>query len=686
MTEVIEQSGANLYEKPEEAASSKAFVRRWLEAINLSEKEEEDWRKIGSEAVEIYCADEASKIGTAFNLYHANIETIIPALYNSTPVPDIRRRYGDKDEHAKIGADAIERALTYSIDDYDFDEVMERVVHHFAAPGRGIARVYYDSTEVPVMGQDGKPLMLPDGSPAMDTGAEFVRSKVVPWHSFRRGPGKCWEEVPWEAFQHHYTRKDLEELNPKIAKDVKLDLSDSKSGDDDANKPESDIFKKVVVWEIWDKAEREVLFISEGYPDDVIARKPDPLNLKDFFPNPRPLQINRGDDTLVPLCSYQVQKPLLAELDEISRRIRRLVKQLRPRALGPDGVDMQKLAKADDGEIVGVTDVIQFLEGGGMDKLLAWFPMEPTVKAIQSLYDHRERVKGDLFEVSGLADVMRGQSNASETLGAQQMKTQWGSLRIQRGQQEVQRFARDLLRMKAELIAEKFKPETIAAMTGMELNSPAIAIIKDDRMRGYKIDIETDSTIRGDLTRNMEAMAQFMQGTAQYLQAMAPALEMGIPMDVLMVVYTAFARNFKLGKEVDAVLSGLPDMLKKQQEMAAQQPPQPSPEEMKAKVEIETIKAKSQMEMEKGKADLAMKGQAGQMDLQIKQAELQLKGQEMQMKQAEMGMKAQANQVNHAMTMEHQQQSHELGMEQMVQQAKIKAAAAKMQPKAQGQR
>lgn len=675
MTEVVSQSGANIYEKPEDAQSSQAFVNRWLEAIKLAEEEEKDWRKTAKEAQSVYCSDDAMQIGTVFNLYHANIETTVPALYNSTPVPDIRRRYGDDDDAAKQGADAIERCLTALVDEYDFDEVLERTVHHFALAGRGVARIVYD----PVLADD-------DG--VEDVAAQFLSCRVVPWEGFRRGPARAWEDVPWIAFEHFMTRKALEKLDPVHGAKVPLEMTERGEGTD----VESDIFKKTRVWEIWDKNTREVYFIAPSYQARYVSKLDDPLRLKGFWPIPRPMQVNRGDDTMVPLCTYQVQKPILDELDTIARRIKRLVSQLRPRALGPGKVDMDALAKADDGEIVEVSDIMAFLDNGGMDKMLAWFPMEPNVSAIKALYEHRQIVKQDLFEVSGLADVMRGQSDSSETLGAQQMKTQWGSLRIQRHQQEVQRFARDLFRLMAEIVAEHYTPENIAMMTGIQLDDPALAVITNDRMRSYRIDIETDSTIRGDLTRNMTQMTQFMQGTAQFLQAMAPAVQVGIPMDVMITIYSSFARNFKLGKEVDAVLDNLPEIMKQQQAQASQQP---SPEQVKAEAEakkvqmdLEATKAKTDMQMAQGQQQLQLKQAEGQMTLQMKQAEMEMKREEMALnREATMQdhqLKQQTMVADHQMQQEASQINHRMGIQQTMEKAKASAEAAKMKPKPQG--
>jgi hypothetical protein len=580
----LSESEANqnsaIYETPAETASSKAaFVKRWVEAIELASSEEKDWRATATEARNVYESDDAAVTGTAFNIYHANIETICPALYNSTPAPDIRRRFNDKDPAAKAGADCIERALSYSVDEYDFDGVMNECVFDLAVTGRGVGRVVYEASD--------------DGM------VQEVSCETVPWAAFRRGPARNWKEVQWVAFANYMTRDALKKLSPEHGAKVTLDTLLQKDGTykDGAagDTPEDDIFKRAMVWTVWDREAGKVRFIAPGYTIDQLAVVDDPLGLKGFFPMPKPMMSGKPSGRLVPLAPYKIYKPLLGEIDELTKRIKRLIKQLRPRALGPSGVDVSKWADADDGEIVEASESFKIFDGAKMADLLSWFPMDPVVKAIESLFARREQAKMELFEVSGLSDIIRGQSNANETATAQNIKQQWGSLRLQKSQSEVQRFARDLMRLKAEIIAEKFTPENLAMMTGVELGDEVLKVITDDKMRSYRIDIETDSTIRGDLTRNQEAMAQFVGGSAQYFSAIAPIVESGgMSKTAAVTIYSAFARNFKLGKEVDAVLDHLAEEAAKAEQAAAGQPPPENPEVIKAKAEAETGMAKQQ--------------------------------------------------------------------------------------------
>jgi uncharacterized protein YqgV (UPF0045/DUF77 family) len=523
-------ASTELYETPEDAGTDDpGVVRLWLDALELAHKTEDAWRKSAEAATERY-RDE--KVGKAkkFNILFANTQILLPSLYNSVPIPDVRRRFGDTDEVGKITAQILERGLAYSTDTYDFDSVMRASVFDMILPGRGIARVRFDAT---------------------DEGAQTTTCEYVDWRDFRRGPGRQWHEVPWIAFEHRLTREQLTAQFGPIGETMPLDvvIGDDKQGKDPRDVP--DVFKRGTVFEVWDKQAREVLFVSPGVPDRVLRRMPDPLGLRDFWPIPRPLYDVLDSSSLVPLVPYDLYRNQADELDKATQRINALVAMCRYRGMRDASlVEVGQLAEAKDGDFVPVENAQQYTTatgGGGLERAMWTTPIETIAKVIAQLEAHRMAVKETIYEITGLSDILRGVTVASETATAQQIKSQTSSLRIQDRQREVQRFARDLLRLKAELIAEKMEPETLAVMTGIQLPTaeqkqqaqmvaqqaaqaqqpppPALEqmlsvpswddvmqVLRSDAMRSYRVDIETDSTIQADVSRSQQNAAQFVQG------------------------------------------------------------------------------------------------------------------------------------------------------------------------------
>jgi hypothetical protein len=618
---------------PEDLAG---YARAWVEAWEQESANEKEWRDSAKEATDAYKGKGAT---SSFNIYHSNVETLVPALYNSTPQPDVRRRFQDDDHVGKEVGDLLERALSFSVDAYDYDDVMDRAVRDMALVSRGMARLRY------------VPLFKGEGEEERKVYEEIVCEHVT-WESFRRGPAKVWSQVPWVGFEHFLDRREVERLhrlgggNVKDLKEVSFTYSaDSKSHEDAAQRETPRFGGRARVLEIWDKDAREVIWIlpSDGMSGQVLARIEDPMELEQFFPIPRPMQTVTLTDSLIPVTAYSIYQDLITELAEVSERIKKLIKQLRPRG-GYAGVgsDVKDISEADDGELVPIQGAEMFAsQGGGIDKAITWFPLEPTILALKQLYEQREAIKQTIYEVTGLSDILRGATAASETATAQQIKTQWGSVRIQKQQSEVQRFARDLFRLKAEIIASTFDMETLTKITGLRymtqaekaqaqqqiaqaqqmaaqaqqvqqaieageadpndpqvqqmlqaaqqippevppdvaamLEKPSIEeieeVLRDDAVRSYRIDIESDSTIRGDLTRNQEAMKGFLEGTAAYGTAMGPLVMQGaMPKDVAVEIFGAFARHFKLGKQAEDAIDRWADSSRKEAEQQAGNP------------------------------------------------------------------------------------------------------------------
>lgn len=652
---MTDPTGVASYESKTEAVeSNEDFVRIWCDQVDRSAEEEKDWREASEEAVKVYRGDKDSR-NTDFNIFHANIETLVPALYNSTPVPDIRRRFLDADPIGKQTAQLLERALSHSIDTYDFDTTMLTATKDMAIVDRGQARVRYKPYFKGKMPDPDNPELEIDKLSYQEVCCEYV-----PWRDYRRGPGRTREEMPWEAFKLYLNKEELAKLiegsNIDI-KEVPFNYTASSSSDSEPKKqdnPKEDVFKRALVWEIWDKDNREVIFICPDYKKDALKREQDPLELEGFFCTPRPMQALSVPGDMTPITPYSIYKKLVDELNEITRRIRTLVKACRARGgYASSTPDVKAISEADEAELIPIQGVEVFAQAGGLEKAIVWWPIEAMANALKVLYEQREVIKQTIYEVTGIADILRGATDARETLGAQQLKAQWGSLRIQRMQSEVARFARDLFRLKAEIIANKFTAQNLTLMTGIQVTPEIQALLRDDVTRQYRVDIESDSTIRADMMRNQEAMTNFLSGTAQYMAAVGPAVQEGyMPADAAVAVFTAFARQFKLGKQAEDAL----DKLQEGAAQAAQQTKPPSPEELKLTLEREKMaleKEKMQVEIQMKQAELQLKQAEMEQDLAIQQQELQMKMQlEAQKAELDAAIKEKESQIKQQTMME----------------------------------
>jgi hypothetical protein len=650
---------------------AKGVVQLWLDALATADKEEKDWRDEANDLTKRYRAcDKAADRNVAFNIYAANVRTTLPALYNSQPTPDIRRRYDTQTQMPELppgidpamaqqfmaqmqaqakaqkqqiqdAADALERAIEIEWDSGRCDSAFRAAVGDRVRVGRGVVRVRYEPTfakaEAPKIKADAEPVEAAEAVVWESAPIEFV-----PWDRFRRGPGRVWDDVPWIAFAHLLTRDDVVQLNPDIGKRITLDyLQDGAKDDNDGPKATPDVFKRALVWEIWDKEKREVVFITESHKSEPLRVEPDPLKLTGFFCIPEPMYGDRESSSLVPLTDWRLYKDQAEELDQITQRIAAMIKAIKFRGVYSGAMDsLQKLETALDGEMVpadGAPPDVDF------DRAIWFWPVEKAVTVLQALYAQREMIKQEIYELSGIADIMRGSSDPNETLGAQQLKAQWGSGRVQESQRDVQRCARELIRMQCEIIAEHFSTETLSLMTGVQLNEETRAMIASDQLRHWSIDIETDSTIQADLSQAQTNIGNFLAGFAQFTQAIGPAVQAGvIPLEAATDLLAAFARTYRLGRTAEMALERIGDPAEQDGGLPGQpgQQPKPDPEAEKAQAEAEAVKAETGARVQKV-----------QVDAQAAQMEHELKAQEMEMRRAEMQMRAVEMQLKHQVTM-----------------------------------
>ena len=668
-----------------------AEVKFWTDAIELASKEEDDWRETAKKAYAIYSA-ESKNVQTkkaTFNILYSNVETIVPAVYNSTPVPDIRPRdlrAGKKPKPpqappmghnggppmamaqpedptlalARDSATIIERTLTSMLDLYEFDLCVETAVRDQQIGGRGITRVRYE----PAMSEDGQSIAY-----------QAVYCENVIWDDFRRGPAKRWADVPWIAFRHYMTRRQLEGLSEQNGGKVPLDHSLDASNRDASKGPEPDVFKRALVWEIWDKNKREVVFIAPSFKQGPISKEADPLNLRDFFPIPRPLHDVNRPDSLTPVCPFTLYEEQAAELDEISKRIRKLTKAIRARGLADQSLAaaLTRLREVDDGELAAVDQAFAVGQMGGLDKAIWFMPIEAMVDTLAQLVAQREMIKQTIYEIIGISDILRGQVDPREKAAQSNLKAQWGASRLHTRQKEASRYARDLIRLMSEIVAGQFEPQVLQVIAAMPVAPEQTQFMRDDALMSFRVDIETDSTIQADTQRTQQNVGQFVQGFGSFMQAMAPAVEAGfMPMDVAADMLKSFARVFKLGRQAEDALERLGDQAQEQ----AQQP-KPDPEMAKAEAEIGRKNKEAELKAAVEQHKLQLAEQKAAADLQIAELKMQLQRQEAAMKaaskQQELSMQAEAHQQSLAMDQQAQAQQLEMQRQQGEQEMAISA-------------
>lgn len=712
---LVQEMKKGIVENKKEAS----LIRYWLEELRDAYKREKDWRKDAKRLVEMFECERRRE--TLYNILYANTETMSPALYNTTPRPDVRRRFKDEDDVARAGGLVLQRVLEFLLDNNlqdspHFDTIMEQALLEALVVGRGVVRFRYEFS----------------GEQRIEN--EGISAEIVAWQRFRHAYAKQWKDVSWVAFQHFMTREQLRENFGDIANRLPLNVSSAEADHNEDEESwqggENDEGQKYLgqVWEIWDKNSRKVYFISPDLPEQMLRVADDPLHLSGFFPIATPLMFFPKISSLEPVPLYAAYEGQAKELNRITLRIARIIEALKVRGFYDSTVGgLDRVLEADDNELIAAENVVAMQQGQTLDRSIWLMPLNELVLVLQQLYTQRDQIKQIIYEITGISDIIRGSSSAYETATAQNYKNQWGSLRLRRLQKQVGMFVRECLRVMGE-IATRMQPETLIKMTGLPfprqaeqrqaqmmiqqlqgqagqlqmmaqqdpragqqlqalngeiqkyqavLNKPnwetIIQFLQNSVVRNYRIDIEANSTIEPEAAEDGQKLGEFLNAFAQFMNGIAPLVQQGyLPIEAGKEMLLAITRKYRFGEDVEESL--------KQITMPQQQGDDKGKiAEQEAQAKIQQIQQKGQVEAQKGQMDLALK----QLQLQQKQKEAEmdmaLKAQELQVKQQEIAMKEQLGRVK-AEAQIRQTMANQALQQQQNEQAMIQAQQTEMLP------
>jgi hypothetical protein len=665
------------------------ITAKWVPVIQAYEREAESWEKRAKNIIKRYKDERntAENSKSRFNILWSNVETLKPALYAQTPKPEVERRFKDADAVGRVAADVLERCLSYSVNTYAYGSVMRQGVLDYLLTGRGTAWVRYvphlrDVSEGLEGSEHGESVQLTDDAETDEDAErlqEVVYEEAVPdyvhWQDFGHNVARTWEEVTCVWRKVYLTRAQLvERFGDEIGNEVPLDFTPK--GLNDQKIDES--LKKATVYELWDKESKQAIWLSKMHPTALDVRD-DPLKLDHFFPCPKPIHATLGNDSLIPVPDYAQYQDQAAEMDELTGRIASIVKAIK--VVGVSDASAQGLqrllAEGVENELIPVDQWAVHAEKGGLKGVMELLPVQEIAQTLLHLYEAREKVKQDLYEITGMSDILRGQTNPNETATAQNIKTRFVTMRLDEKQREIQRFARNIIEIMGQIIASHFSMETIRDMSGVKLlmaaekaqiqQAQAMAqqaqqpqqpgmppapmppqvqqmlspdnlklmaepsweevyqLLQDNCARGFRIDIETDSTIAGDEQQQKQERTELMNVVGGYIEKMSaapPALQPTLGEILLFTV-----RSYRVGKNVESMLE---ELVEKMSENAQKPPapPQPDPTKM-AEIQANQQAQAQQMQAQQQAEQMKMQVQAqadqarAQADAQAEQAKLQ---------------------------------------------------------------
>ena len=633
----------------------------WHDQIEAAQKVFDKWEKRGHKIIKRY-RDERDAVEmprVRYNILWSNIQVLFPALYGRQAKPEVSRRYMDQDPVGRLASTMLERVMEYETTQFgDFDQAMRGVVEDRLLPGRGTAWIRYEPVivnEQPEVSEGAVEVEEPGEAQIYDTVEEpteridAAHSPIdyVYWTDFLHSPARTWDEVWWVSRAVYMTKDEGIERFGDVFKNVGLDSSNT---DMDAKNPmtaKNTYDKKAKVFEIWNKRTGKVCWIAKGYPQ-ALDERDDPLELEEFFPCPRPLMATTTTGTMIPVPDYCEYEDQAQELDNLTQRIFLLTKACK--AVGVFNAEFKELGRlfteGVDNKLFPVTAWAAMSEKGGLKGAIDMMDTSQIIVTLRELYAAREQVKQAIYEIMGISDILRGASKAQETLGAQQLKANFGSLRMRSSQGDVARFASDIFKLKAQVICKFYPPELIVQMSGVmdtpdgqnpQLLQAAVQMLSNSTIRDFHIAVEADSLAQIDEQAEKQGAQEAIQAIGLFLREAIPMISQApetLPMASEMLLF--LVRRFRAGRGLESAVERAMKSLEEKAAMAKQQQPGPSPEmlqiqsdqqaeqmRMQAQAQTEQMKMQAQAQIEQGKA---------QLEMQIQQAKIQAEMQLEQMK------------------------------------------------------
>lgn len=530
-----------------------------LKAIKAAQKAFSEWQDICDEIDDVYsrrdrqysAVDRVIPGGwedAELDLFWASYEILKPAIYARSPRPVVSPQFKDRRPVKNKTAELLERTAISAFDRSDIDDVMCQIRDDVIFTNRGAMWLTYES-------DDGQKVCF-----------EHLDRK-----DFLHEPARKWQEVGWVARRAWMTRKDMRKRFRKHSGDAYQSANFTIKRDEHDNGSQ-DGSRKAGVWELWHKAENKVYWVAEGV--DVCLDKDEPhLKLRGFFPCPKPAYGTLERRSLRPVPDYERYAVHFGKINTLTSRIYLLLDKVKMKGLIPGGGDIGnaigQLIHADDDELlIEVPAAALIGNSAGAAGFVQWLPIDMVATTIQGLITARSQLIEDFYQLSGISDIMRGATEEEETLGAQQLKSQYGSVRVRQKIRELQRIAKDAVCIASEIIAENFSKETLLDMSQMEIPSKADiekqvkgiekAAEQELKALGDKAEEAAQSGQIQDPQQAQAAQQEFQQAQQQILSKYAPMLNEAkaeVPIeDVMKLLRDDKARGFAFEIEDESTI------------------------------------------------------------------------------------------------------------------------------------
>lgn len=590
-------------------------VKLWIDRISSAGKKWDKYHELIKEIREYYKNDNNKN---KQNIFWSSIETLKPFIYFKAPTPYVERKNKRSNPVEDVACRILEKALISNLDKQDFDGIIKYARNDYLLSGLGLTYEKFEpvieqvsqqsETIDPVSGE----VIVQNISAEVMTDAKTETTYIDPKKIlFDVNHVAVWEDCEWVAQIIEMTKREaIEQFGEEIAAQI-VERGFSL---------EEELDRSVDVYRIWDKKGKRIIYLAKEVKDRFLRVDEDILKIEGFYPFPKPVFATLANDGLIPVPDYSEIKCQLDELDGVNKRMQLTMQALK--VTGAYDGAFPELADIlnKDVTLVQVSDFDKIREKGGIDGFVGFMPIGQYIEALQALAERRAQLINAIYEITGVSDIMRGNSNPEETATAVTKKTNFGTLRNQDRQNDFQRYLTDVLKIKAEIICEMYTPELLSQYaeqgTNPEVVMAAIQLLKTDKIRNLALGIETDTSFLQ--SEEMEHTTNAVKTIHEMVTAAFPAissqpalLPLYKQMVEAMVVTLPAARQFNTA--IEEVFTRI------EQELAQPDENEPNPDMIRAQADM----VRAQADQVKNENEYQVKQEANA----IKQEEVKLKKQ-----------------------------------------------------------
>lgn len=595
----------------------------------------------------------------SYNIFYSNVQLLKAYLLTNDPKPEVERRFLKKVASDKLQyntalelANVLEGALSYYTDIAGFFlKLKDGVLENATKVGRGVIWVSYE----PVISTEQDEF----GNVQEVVSDRKIKIDSLGYEDYACSTACNPEQVWWKARRHLLGKEELKEQFGYEAQDEELNFSATKDTER----------KLAEVWEIWDKIEKKRVYIlAQCAKNEFLKESDDPYGIEDFFPCADITFITNGKD-IIPIPEYELYRKKAVELNNISASADMLEKKVKF-VITTDKTNQDNtldMANAAEGDIVTLQTPNPMATGNN-GAYLGFLPIKEAVELLEHRELKKAQLKQDIYDITGIADIMRGQTDSQETATAQQIKGVFGTMRFQDKQKQVQAFVVRVFKIIAEIICENWDANTLAEITSTylpseeekaaikanveraqviqsnplymqavqsgqlqmprvtkedfkKLEQPSwdmlIQIMRDDKLRSYTIDVQSSATVFDDIAAQNESVNQ-LAATFKDIVLTAGQLQSPAVIRAYVPIAKMQLTNIKVGRAIakqliDALENGAEEL-----ENSLSQEPEQDPRIMleQQKLALQQADLQRKMAVDRGEAVKSTR------DFAIREAEL----------------------------------------------------------------